>query len=92
MHQFLIHQKGDHVGVATSNIEANTVVVGVYMDDNSTIELVVKGNVPLGHKIAIEQLGPNAKVMKYGIQVGFTPQGFEIGDYVHIHNMKTARW
>lgn len=92
MHKFLIHHKGDHVGVATSDIKAGSTVIGVYMEDDSTIEMVANGNIPLGHKIAIEKLQPNAKVLKYGIAVGYTPQGFKMGDYVHTHNMKTARW
>ncbi len=39
MHKFLIHNHGDHVGVATSDIEAGEKVIGVFMDDNTTIEV-----------------------------------------------------
>lgn len=92
MHKFLIHEKGDHVGVAVVDIKAGEKVVGVFMDDDSTIEVVSKGDVPLGHKIAVEKLDAKAPVMKYGVQIGFTPQGLEIGDYVHTHNIKTSRW
>lgn len=92
MHKFLIHHKGDHVGVAVADIKAGEKVVGVYMEDDSTIEVVSKGDVPLGHKIAVSKLDANAPVLKYGIQIGFTPQGLEIGDYVHTHNIKTLRW
>jgi (2R)-sulfolactate sulfo-lyase subunit alpha len=92
MHKFLIHKKGDHVGVATSDIAAGEKVTGVYMDDDSTIELVSTYDVPLGHKIAIATLGPNDKVIEYGLPIGIAPNGFKLGDYVHTHNIKTARW
>jgi (2R)-sulfolactate sulfo-lyase subunit alpha len=92
LHNFLIHNKGDHVGVATTDIEDGEKVIGVFMDDNSTIEVVANGAVPLGHKIAIENLPANAPVLKYGIQIGLTTNQLEIGDYVHTHNIRTARW
>jgi hypothetical protein len=35
VHKFLIHKRGDHVGVATSAIGVGESVVGVYMDDDA---------------------------------------------------------
>jgi (2R)-sulfolactate sulfo-lyase subunit alpha len=92
MHKFLIHHKGDQVGVATSDIMAGENVIGVFMDDDSTFEVKSKNAVPLGHKIAIAPMASGAPVMKYGIQIGITTANFEVGDYVHTHNLKTARW
>lgn len=92
LHKFLIHNKGDHVGVAIIDIEAGEKVIGVFMDDDSTIEVVAKDAVPLGHKIAITTLQANESVLKYGIQIGYSTSSIEIGDYVHTHNIKTARW
>ena len=91
-HSFLIHHKGDHVGVATSNIQNGEKVIGVFMEDNSEIEVVAKGDIPLGHKIALAELGVNEPVLKYGIQIGVTTTEWQVGDYVHTHNIKTARW
>ncbi len=92
MHRFLIHKKGDHVGVATSDIKAGESVVGVYMDDDSTIEVSALADIPLGHKIAIKSCDPNQAVLEYGVQIGRAPEGLEVGDYVHTHNLKSARW
>lgn len=91
-HKFLIHNRGDHVGVATSDIQAGETVIGVYMDDDSTIEIVAKEDIPLSHKISLVDLEENAPVMKYGIQIGLTTTAWSVGDYVHTHNIKTARW
>ena len=92
MHKFLIHKKGDHVGVATSDIEAGEEVVGVYMDDDSTVEVVSGGGIPLGHKIAVEECEPSGAVIEYGVKIGEAPEGLSVGDYVHTHNLKSARW
>jgi (2R)-sulfolactate sulfo-lyase subunit alpha len=91
-HSFLIHKRGDHVGVATSDIQAGDRAIGVFMDDDSTIEVQARASVPLGHKIAVEALEPNADVLEYGIRIGRAPQGLAVGDYVHTHNLKSARW
>jgi (2R)-sulfolactate sulfo-lyase subunit alpha len=92
LHKFLIHKRGDHVGVATSDIQPSDTVVGVYMDDDSTIEVPAKRAIPLGHKIAVEPREPQDPVLEYGIQIGIAPDGLEVGDYVHTHNLKSARW
>jgi (2R)-sulfolactate sulfo-lyase subunit alpha len=91
-HKFLIHKRGDHVGVATSDIEAGEAVVGIYMDDDSNVEVAAKAVIPLGHKIAVEARGPGEQVLEYGVPIGVAPDGFELGDYVHVHNLKSARW
>ena len=49
-------QAGDHVGVAVADIQAGEHVQGVFMDDDSTIEIDAHDAVPLGHKIAIADL------------------------------------
>ncbi len=91
-HKFLVHKRGDHVGVATSNVETGEKVIGVYMDDDSWIEVEAKAAIPLGHKIAVEELGEKDDVIEYGIRIGFAPEGLKVGDYVHTHNLKSARW
>jgi (2R)-sulfolactate sulfo-lyase subunit alpha len=91
-HQFLIHRRGDHVGVATSDIASGSRAVGVFMDDDSTVEVHARGDVPLGHKIAIAELPAGSEVIEYGTRIGHAPAGLVAGDYVHTHNVKSARW
>jgi len=92
MHKFLIHQKGDHVGVATEPIAADEVVAGIFMDDESRIEVTAAGDIPLGHKIAVLETGDDPTVLKYGIKIGNATEPLAVGDYVHTHNLKSARW
>jgi (2R)-sulfolactate sulfo-lyase subunit alpha len=64
----------------------------VYMDDDSTVEVEALGDVPLGHKIAVESREAGEDVAEYSVRIGVTPDGFVRGDYVHTHNLKSARW
>ena len=91
-HAFLIHQHGDHVAVAVRDVAAGERVPAVYLDDDSSVDVQVASAVPLGHKVAIADVEPGAPVLKYGIPIGTTPTGFRTGDYVHTHNLRSARW
>ena len=91
-HRFLIHKRGDHVGVAVVDIEPGEQVQGIFMDDDSTTEVDVRDRVPLGHKLAIVDLDQGAEVLEYGIPIGRTTGPFETGGYVHTHNLRSARW
>ena len=92
MHSFLIHQQGDHVGVAVRDVDAGERAVAVFLDDDSTVEIDVAEAVPLGHKVAVADVDPGAAVLKYGLPIGTTPDGFRRGHYVHTHNLRSARW
>jgi len=91
-HKFLIHKRGDDVGVAVADIVPGERVQGVFMDDDSTIELQALDAVPLGHKIAISAVSPQALVLEYGLPIGMSPDGFSSGAHVHTHNIRSARW
>jgi (2R)-sulfolactate sulfo-lyase subunit alpha len=91
-HKFLIHKRGDHVGVAVVDIERGERVVGIHMDDDSTVEIDAVDKVPLGHKIAIAAVTADTRVVEYGAQIGKAPEGFAVGEHVHTHNLRSARW
>jgi (2R)-sulfolactate sulfo-lyase subunit alpha len=91
-HRFLIHRRGDFVGVAVADIEAGDRVVGIYLDDDSAIEVEARDPVPLGHKIAVLSAGDGEPVLEYGIPIGVASGGFDVGAHVHTHNLRSARW
>lgn len=80
------------MGVSTEAIAAGERVVGVYLDDGSTVEVEARGDVPLGHKIAVRETAADPSVLKYGVKIGNATVPLQIGDYVHTHNLKSARW
>lgn len=91
-HAFLIHDDADDVGVAVTDLESSQDVTGVYMNSGETLELKSRDAIPLGHKIALRDLAQGADVVKYGVRIGRTTAAVSEGDYVHTHNLKSARW
>lgn len=91
-HTFLIHKRGDDVGVAVVDIEPGRPAVGVFMDDDSTIEVAARDAVPLGHKIAIAEVASGEPVIEYGIPIGKASAALTPGAHVHTHNLRSARW
>jgi (2R)-sulfolactate sulfo-lyase subunit alpha len=91
-HAFLIHDDADDVGVAVIDLLSSQDVTGVYMNSGETLELKSRDAIPLGHKIALRDLAQGADVVKYGVRIGRTTTAVSEGDYVHTHNLKSARW
>jgi len=92
MHKFLIHNEGDDVGIATEDINRGDQVTGVYMDTEETITLQARGDIPLGHKIALSDIAKGGEVTEYRVTIGLAREPIAAGDYVHVHNIRSARW
>jgi (2R)-sulfolactate sulfo-lyase subunit alpha len=92
VHQFLIHNKEDNVGVAIVDIKASSIVKGLIIETQESIELKALTDVPWGHKIALANLEPDDTVIKYGHDIGRTISKIRKGEYIHIHNVKTKKW
>jgi (2R)-sulfolactate sulfo-lyase subunit alpha len=91
-HSFLVHNDGDHVGVAVRDIEAGEDVEGLIMENGDRVSVTSQGSIPLGHKIALIELADGADVLKYQTKIGVASQPISPGDYVHTHNLRSARW
>jgi len=92
MIDFLAHEKGDLVGVATVDIKSGQVAKGVYMDSQEAVEVKAVMDIPLGHKIALADMKVGDTVLKYGTDIGKVVSAIKKGEHVHIHNLKTKRW
>jgi (2R)-sulfolactate sulfo-lyase subunit alpha len=90
--KFWIHAKQDFVGVAVDDIVPEETVVGVFMDTGKEVSLKSRGQVPLGHKIALRDMKAGEKVIEYDTVIGVTTKKILAGDHVHTHNLKTLRW
>lgn len=92
MIQFLVHEKGDSVGVATVDIKAGETAKGLFMDSQEKVEVKALDDIPLGHKIAMVPMSAGDTVLKYGHDIGKVVAPFKKGNHVHIQNLKTKRW
>ena len=90
---FIVHDKADTVGVmVVENAPANTDLTGWIMETDETITVKSLDAVPLGHKIALQDIRSGDIILKYGHDVGRAVADIRKGRHVHIHNMKTKRW
>jgi (2R)-sulfolactate sulfo-lyase subunit alpha len=92
MIHFIAHGKDDNVAVAVVDLEGGQQVTGWNMETDATLQAVARQPVPLGHKLALAQIGSGDKVIKYNVPIGNASQAISEGDHVHTHNLKTARW
>jgi (2R)-sulfolactate sulfo-lyase subunit alpha len=88
---FLVHNEGDHVGVAVQDVEPGR-RRAVYLDSDREAEIDVSEPVPLGHKVALADLDASANVIEYAVRVGLTRGPVRRGELVHVHNLRSARW
>ena len=93
MIDFLVHEDGDSVGtVVVEGITAGTTLTGWVMEQDKTVTLKTLDDIPIGHKIALRELGNGDTVIKYGVDIGRTIAPIKKGGYLHVHNVKTKRW
>lgn len=88
---FLAHREGDMVAVAVRDLHPGE-VHGAYLDTDKDVTLDLHHEVPLGHKLALTDVAAGTDVIEYSIRVAVASQDIEKGDYVHTHNVRSARW
>lgn len=82
---YLIHPT-DNVAV----IICNDVKRGTKIRVENSNEILIKDDVPRGHKIAIQPISKGSKVYKYGFPIGISTRDISIGEWVHTHNLTTS--
>ena len=90
---FVVHEPGDSVGVVVvDGVKKGDVLTGWVMDGDTTVECATLNDIPIGHKIALQDLEANDTVIKYGTDIGKVVKPIKRGEHLHVHNVKTKRW
>jgi len=93
MIHFVLHDAGDNVAVVVvEGVKAGTPMTGWIMDEDKTVNLTARQDIPIGHKVALKDMAPGDTVMKYGIDMGKVVGPIKAGEHAHVHNVKTKRW
>lgn len=92
MIEFLMHEDKDTVGVAVVDIKAGKPVTGRSLHGKASPRIKARMDIPLGHKIALQDFKPGDTVTKYGEDIGKVVAAIKKGEHVHVHNLKTKRW
>jgi (2R)-sulfolactate sulfo-lyase subunit alpha len=90
---FIVHEAGDSVGVVVvEGVKAGQNLTGWVMAEDQTITIKVLNDIPIGHKIALQDLATGDTVMKYRTDIGRVVAPIKKGAHLHVHNVKTKRW
>ena len=93
MIHFVLHDAQDTVAVVVvEGIKAGTELTGWIMDEDRTITLKARQDIPIGHKVALKDMAAGDTVIKYGIDIGKVVAPIKAGEHAHVHNIKTKRW
>jgi (2R)-sulfolactate sulfo-lyase subunit alpha len=89
----LAHSPKDNVAVAViEGLCANTDAFGVVTENDSTFDIHVKQDIPIGHKVALVDLKVGDTAIKYGQDIGKIIKDVAKGEHVHVGTLKTKRW
>ena len=89
----IIHDEKDNVGVVviekiTQNQDCNCWI----MENDSSVQIQSKNEIPLGHKIAMNDFKEGDTIIKYGHDIGKVVKAIKKGEHVRVHNVKTKKW
>ena len=89
----IIHDKKDNVGVIViEKVTKDQDCSCWIMEDDTSSKVKSESEIPLGHKIALQNLKEGDTIIKYGHDIGKVVKSIKKGDHVHVHNVKTKKW
>lgn len=81
----------DNVATVFANGVIDGTVVEVHDPSGNVKNIKAIGDIPYGHKIAIQDIKKGEIIVKYGEEIGMASQNIRKGEYVHIHNLDSMR-
>jgi (2R)-sulfolactate sulfo-lyase subunit alpha len=73
-------------------VKAGQKLDGWIMDQDKSIQVTAKSDIPIGHKLAIKAIANGATVIKYGTDIGKAIAPIAVGEHTHVQNLRTKRW
>jgi (2R)-sulfolactate sulfo-lyase subunit alpha len=89
----VLHDPEDSVAVVVAEgVTAGQMLTALILDEDRTIQIPCKADIPLGHKVAMKNMAAGDTVIKYGVDIGKVVAPMRTGEHAHVHNIKTKRW
>lgn len=89
----VLHDPNDSVAVVvTEGVKSGQQLTALILDEDRTIQIPCKADIPLGHKVAMKDMAVGDTVIKYGVDIGKVVAPIRMGDHAHVQNIKTKRW
>jgi (2R)-sulfolactate sulfo-lyase subunit alpha len=93
MIHFVLHDARDTVAVVVvEGVKTGMALEGWIMDEDKSTGVIARQDIPIGHKVALEDMAVGDTVVKYGIDMGKVVAPIQAGQHAHVHNIKTKRW
>jgi altronate hydrolase len=74
----------DNVAVALAPLPSGTAV------ELDGLSLILKEEIPQGHKFALSDIPSGTQIIKYGYPIGIAKEQITCGSWVHTHNVRTG--
>lgn len=74
----------DNVAVALAPLPSGTAV------ELDGLSLILKEEIPQGHKFALSDIPSGTQIIKYGYPIGIAKEQITCGSWVHTHNIRTG--
>ena len=74
----------DNVAVALAPLPSGTTV------ELDGLSLILKEEIPQGHKFALSDIPSGTQIIKYGYPIGIANEQITCGSWVHTHNIRTG--
>ncbi len=52
------------------------------------VSVLLKSNIPMGHKVALRSLSKGTPVIKFGAVIGYATEDILPGEHVHLNNLQ----
>jgi len=80
----LINEKDD-VAVVGEEIKTNDEIY--YVKNEEKVTLKALNDIPIYHKVSINEVKKGSDVIKYGEKIGLASKDIQIGEHIHTHNI-----
>jgi altronate hydrolase len=84
MQSYLRIHPNDNVAVAVEGLKK-----GASISLDGAL-IILKNDIPAGHKLALCDIPAGGKVIKYGFPIGYATENILAGSYVHTHNVRSG--
>ena len=90
MAKAIVIHRGDNTATLFGEAQAGELVSVRGENGEIVAEIIARQDIPVGHKIALKEIGEGERVLKYGETIGVATQLIQEGEHVHIQNVVGA--
>jgi hypothetical protein len=81
--KFIIMHKDDNCATSLEDVQKDAEII---INDET---IIINQDIPLGHKIALNNINKGEHIKKYGEIIGIATEVIKKGDWIHTHNIKS---